>query len=102
MIGLISSKTPFITEEKRDKIEEDIKRHIELEKQAIETYKKLIDGAENPKIKFILEQIHDDEIRHHELLQKIYKIIVKEETLTDEELWDLMWKDTAFKGTPGG
>ena len=102
LVNMYESKTPFLSEEERNKIAENIKWHIELEKKAIETYKKLADEIDNEKAKFVVQQIYEDELRHHDLLQKLYKMVVEAETLTEEDLWDLVWKDTAFKGTPGG
>ena len=99
---MYESKTPFLSEEEHNKIADNIKWHIELEKKAIETYKKLAEEIDNEKAKFVVQQIYEDELRHHELLQKLYKMVVEAETLTEDDLWDLVWKDTTFRGGPGG
>ncbi|MGQ4833929.1 MAG: hypothetical protein ACP6IS_08525 [Candidatus Asgardarchaeia archaeon] len=70
-----------------------------MEKKAIETYKDVLDKIDNPKVKLVIEEIYKDELRHHELLQQVYKMIIKSETLTEDDLWNLFWKDTTFRGT---
>jgi hypothetical protein len=60
------------------------------------------DKTANDRIKFLLESILEDEKRHHDLLNLVMGIIVKGETITDEEWWDLMWKYVPFHGAPGG
>jgi hypothetical protein len=56
----------------------------------------------NPKKKLIMEAILNDELIHHKLLLNIYEIIAKAEALTEEKMWDILWRDSPFHGTPGG
>ncbi len=102
LISHLESKTPFISEEKRDKLGENIKEHITLEANAIKTYGDLIPKTNDPGIKQVLEYILDDEHRHHKLLKKIHKLVIEKETLTEQDLWDLTWKDVPWHGGPGG
>lgn len=46
--------------------------------------------------------IYDDEQKHHKLLLDIKDKIAKRETLTEDVLWDLIWKDSPWHGAPGG
>ncbi|MFX0052496.1 MAG: ferritin-like domain-containing protein, partial [Candidatus Hermodarchaeota archaeon] len=59
-------------------------------------------NLEDEKEKMIIKAILNDEIRHHTLLKKIHKMIVEKETITEQDLWDMSWKDSLFHGTPGG
>jgi hypothetical protein len=43
-----------------------------------------------------------DEKRHHELLKEILEILVKGETITESDWWDVLWKNVPFHGSPGG
>jgi hypothetical protein len=54
------------------------------------------------KVKFLLRAIFEDEKRHHALLKVILEIIVKGETITEDDWWETLWKDTPFHGSPGG
>ena len=102
ILARIESRTPFIDEAKRDELGEDIKTHIELEANAINTYTKLIPQTEDPGSKQVLKYILEDEKRHHRLLTQLYKLVIEKETLTEEDLWDLTWKDAPWHGGPGG
>jgi rubrerythrin len=102
ILARLQSKTPFIDEAKRDELGENIKAHIELEAHAIKTYSELIPQTEDPGSKQVLEYILEDEKRHHHLLTQLYKLVIEKETLTEEDLWDLTWKDVPWHGGPGG
>jgi rubrerythrin len=102
IIAHIESKTPFITEEKRNELGNNISHHIELEAKAIKTYSDLIPKTSESGIKKLLGYILDDERRHHKLLKEIYTSVIEKETLTEQDLWDLTWKDVPFHGSPGG
>ncbi|MHA1410067.1 MAG: ferritin family protein [Candidatus Odinarchaeia archaeon] len=102
LIDLLESKTPFIDTEEKESIDSDIREHILLEKKAIATYEKLVKGVKIKEMRLILNYLIEDEKRHHHLLQRIQKLIVEAHTLTEEEWWDIMWKDTLFHGSPLG
>ncbi|MFX1487213.1 MAG: ferritin family protein [Promethearchaeota archaeon] len=102
MIGILLSKTPFLSVKERKDIGEGIKEHIKLEEKAIETYTDLLKQVENEYMRLLLKYLIADEHRHHELLTRIDKEIVEAETFTDEDVWDIMWKDSVFHGSPGG
>jgi len=98
----MSGSTPFLTEEERDTIRGSVESHIEMEKEAIETYSEFLEEVDDEKLRLLVSYILEDERRHHALLLKIQKLIVESETLTDEDLTHLMWFDTLFHGSPGG
>jgi rubrerythrin len=79
-----------------------LETHIKLENEAIETYKELLSSLEDEKERLIIKYILNDEIRHHSLLKRIHKMIVEKETITEQDLWDLTWKDSISHGSPGG
>lgn len=98
----LSSVTPALTEDEYNQLKAAMEKHIENEEEIIEHLKQAIDKTENDKIRFLLESIASDENRHHELLQKIMDIIVRGETITEDDWWELLWRDVPFHGAPGG
>ncbi|MFX0085204.1 MAG: ferritin family protein [Candidatus Hodarchaeota archaeon] len=102
LVAIHTKATPLIQEDITDKLEKNLKEHISLEQQAIDTYQELykMDFGESEKV--IVKAILNDELRHHALLKKIHKMIVEKETLTEQDLWDWVWKDSLFHGSPGG
>jgi rubrerythrin len=79
-----------------------VKWHIENESKVIKRLADAVKKTENKRIKFLLQAIMTDEKRHHQLLEAIMETIVKGETITNDEWWDIMWKNIPFHGSPGG
>jgi rubrerythrin len=98
----VEGPTPFISEKERDKIGEGIAKHIEIEAKAIETYQELADKSGSEQVKTIALMIREDEVRHHALLKELHKAVVEPETLTEDDIWDILWKDSPWHGSPGG
>ena len=98
----VEGPTPFISEKERDKIAKGIAAHIKMEEQAVETYGELTKKSDNEQVKTIAMMIREDEIRHHALLKELHKTVIEPETLTEDMIWDAMWRDTPWHGSPGG
>ena len=101
-ITLLTSVPQALTEGNLDKQKELVKKHIELEVEVIQKLHKIIPLVQNEKVKLLLNAILEDEKRHHALLQKVLNILVKGETITDKDWWDVIWENVPFHGTPGG
>ncbi|MFW9788354.1 MAG: ferritin family protein [Candidatus Thorarchaeota archaeon] len=98
----VEGPTPFISEKERDKIANGIEAHIKMEEQAVKTYGELAEKSDNDQVKTIALMIREDEFRHHALLKELHQAVIEPETLTEDDIWDVMWKDTPWKGSPGG
>jgi len=101
-INLLTSVSQALTEENFDKQKELVEKHIRLEAEIIKKLKEVIPSVQNKKVKLLLNAILSDEVRHHALLKKVLDILVKGETITDNEWWDLLWENVPFHGAPGG
>ncbi len=101
-ITLLTSVPQALTEGNLDKQKELVKKHIQLEVEVIQKLHEIIPLVQNEKVKLLLNAILEDEKRHHDLLQKVLNIIIKGETITDKDWWDVMWENVPFHGTPGG
>ena len=93
LIVMNTEVPPYIEEEKLDELATNIKKHIELEAKAIQTYKELLDVLENEKEKLIIREIFNDENRHHLLLKKIHEMIIKQEAITEEDMFEFLKDD---------
>ncbi len=98
----VEGPTPFISEKERDKIARGIEAHIKMEEEAVKTYGELVSKSTNDQVKTIASMIREDELRHHALLKELHKAVIEPETLTEDMIWDTMWKDTPWHGSPGG
>jgi ribonucleotide reductase beta subunit family protein with ferritin-like domain len=98
----ISTVTPALTDEEYRKLEEITKKHIVDEEKAISELNNMLPKIKNEKIKFLIEAIAADEKNHHQLLNKVIDLIVKKEAITEEDWWEILWKNVPFHGAPGG
>jgi len=101
-INLLTSVPQALTEGNLDKQRELVEKHIRLEAEIIQKLSEAIPSIQNEKVKLLLNAILSDEKRHHALLKKVLEILVRGETITDDEWWDVMWENVPFHGAPGG
>jgi len=79
-----------------------VEKHVEYEARLIEKIEKILPEIDDEKVKFVLNAILADEKRHHRLLKKVLEVLIKAETISPDEWWDLIWRDVPFHGAPGG
>lgn len=101
-IKLLTGITRALTQEHLDKQKELVKKHIRLEAELIQKISEVMPSIENEKVKLLLDAILSDEKRHHELLKKVLEILIRGETVTEEDWWSALWRDVPYHGTPGG
>jgi len=99
---LLTSVSQALSQEHLDKQKALVEKHIRLEAELIEKISKVLPSIENAKVKLLLNAILADEKRHHELLKMVLEILVRGETITEADWWDLLWKNVPFHGAPGG
>jgi rubrerythrin len=99
---LLTSVSQALSQEHLDKQKALVEKHIRLEADLIEKISKVLPSVENEKVKLLLNAILADEKRHHELLKMVLEILVRGETITEADWWDLLWKNVPFHGAPGG
>jgi len=93
---------PALTESEFNELRKVVKWHIENENKVIKRLEDAVKRTENKRVRFLLQAIVTDEKRHHQLLDAIMDIVVKGETITDDEWWEMLWKNVPFHGAPGG
>jgi rubrerythrin len=101
-INLLTSVPQALTEENLDKQKELVEKHIRIEAKIIKILDEVIPSIENKKVQLLLKAILSDEKRHHTLLKQVLEILVRGETITDQEWWDVLWESVPFHGAPGG
>jgi hypothetical protein len=99
---LLTSVSQALTQEHLDKQKALVEKHIRMEAELIQKISKVLPSVENEKVKLLLNAILADEKRHHELLKMVLEILVRGETITEADWWDLLWKNVPFHGAPGG
>jgi hypothetical protein len=101
-IDLLDNKRRMIPEEDVDKIQDGIDFHIKEEARHFGEVKNIMNTTEDPRLKMILGLILEDEAKHHRIFQELKNAIMSKEALTEDIVWDMVWKDAVFHGGPGG
>lgn len=101
-VRLMTTVSKALTQENLDKQKDLVERHIQMEADLIKKISKVLPTVKDNKVKLLLSAILKDEKRHHVLLKQILEILVKGETITEADWWDIIWKDVPFHGSPGG
>jgi len=101
-LKLLTTTQQALSQEHLDKQRSLVERHIRIEAELIKKISDVLPTVENEKVKLLLNAILADEKRHHELLKEVLEIIVRGETITEEDWWDILWKNVPFHGAPGG
>ena len=101
-INLLTSVPQALTEGNLDKQRALVDKHIRLEAEIIKKLRDVIPSVQNKEVKLLLTAILSDEVRHHALLKKVLNILVRGETITDADWWDVIWENVPFHGAPGG
>jgi len=99
---LLTSVSQALSQEHLDKQRALVEKHIRMEAELIKKIKNVLPTVENAKVRLLLNAILADEKRHHELLKMVLEILVRGETITEADWWDLLWKNVPFHGAPGG
>ncbi len=101
-ITLLTVVPQALSQENLDAQRKLVENHIKMEADLIAKIESIMPSVENSKTKFLLNLILTDEKRHHTILKTILEIIVRAETVTEDDLWELLWEGSPFHGSPGG
>jgi hypothetical protein len=99
---LLTGVPQALTQEQLDEQRELVEKHIRLEARLIKRIGAIIPSVEDEKVELLLNAILLDEKRHHALLKKVLDILVRGETITEEEWFDFRWASVPSHGAPGG
>lgn len=101
-LRLLTTTQQALSQEHLDKQKSLVEKHIRIEAELIKKISDVLPTIEDKKVKLLLTAILADEKRHHKLLKEVLEIIVRGETITDEDWWGIIWKNVPFHGAPGG
>lgn len=98
----IISVAPAMSEAELKRLQKTVAWHIDNEEKLMAKLQDAIEKTEDKRARFLLESIMTDEKRHHELLKTLMDTVVRGETITDDEWWEIVWRNVPFHGAPGG
>jgi len=101
-IELVTTVPRALTQENLDTQRELVEKHIRIEEELIKRIEDTMPSIKDEKVKLLLGAVLSDERRHHELLKRVLEILVRGETILEQDWWDIVWRNVPFHGTPGG
>jgi len=101
-LKLLTTTQQALSQEHLNKQRSLVEKHIRMEAELIKKISDILPTVENDKVRLLLNAILADEKRHHQLLKEVLEIIVRVETITEEDWWDILWKNVPFHGALGG
>lgn len=100
-ISLLTSVPQAMNQDNLDEQKALVEKHINLESELIQRLEEMLPSIQNEKVVFLLNSILSDEKRHHQLLKEVLEVIVRGETLTEDDWWKMLWEGVPFHGAPG-
>jgi rubrerythrin len=99
---LLTSTSVALSQENLDDQRDLVEKHIQMESDLIKKLEQEMPNIQNKKVLFLLNAILMDERRHHAMLKQVLEILVRGETITEDDWWKLIWEESPFHGAPGG
>ena len=75
-----------------------IEKHVEIERKMLEDFETIVDEAEDNRIRFIIQEIINDEKRHHAVIKRVYELVCESEKVKDEKWWDFLFRYSKLTG----
>ncbi|MCP8305001.1 MAG: hypothetical protein H3Z50_06010 [archaeon] len=100
ILSLLKSESRALTDQEYDKLESVIKKHIKVESQMVQEVKKLLEGEWDSRIKHLMRDIYEDEVKHHALMKHLLEAVIRKEAILEEDVWDMLWRDVPGHGAP--
>ncbi len=95
----------LIDEAESTSVLKDIESHIAMEADSIKELESIRSNgvvSKDPALLFLIDMLLRDESFHHSLLRQVYTALIKNITLSEQDIWDAVWRDAVYHGTPGG
>jgi len=95
---IVEGRSLAITDVEYEALEKKLRLHIEKEQEMLEAAKQLIDEVKDERVQKLLIKIYEDELMHHPFLESFLEAILKREMITEEDIWDMLFRDLPTHG----
>ncbi len=89
-----------IPESQADEFASSLEKHIEVETKMLAEVREILEGEKDERVRFLLSEILSDEERHHRFLRNLMDVIIERDTISDEDIWNMVWRDVESHGAP--
>jgi hypothetical protein len=95
---IAEGKSLSIMDLKFEELEKSLRLHIEKEQEMIDAAKALMEEVKDVRIRKILAWIYEDELLHHPMMTVLLDVVLKRETITEQDVWDMVFRDLPTHG----
>jgi rubrerythrin len=81
-----------------EELRKAIQKHIEVEREMLRGFGKIVDKIEDKRVRFILEDIISDEKKHHAIVKRVHELVCEGENVKDEKWWDFLFRYSRLTG----
>ncbi len=75
-----------------------IEKHVEVEREMLESFEKIVDKTKDERIRFIIQDIISDEKKHHAIMKRVHELVCEGEKVKDEKWWDFLFRYSRLTG----
>jgi hypothetical protein len=100
LASLLKKESLALVEDDAVEFEASLKKHIEVEENMMQEVSNLYKDMDDDRVKLILSEIYADEQRHHRFMKNLHEAVVKRDTLSDKDIWNMIWRDVESHGAP--
>jgi len=75
-----------------------VEKHVEIEHEMLENFERIVDKTEDKRVRFILQNIINDEKKHHAVIKRVYELVCEGEKVKDEKWWDFLFRYSRLTG----
>jgi hypothetical protein len=97
---LVEGKNLSIIDIKFEDLEKSLRKHIETEEKMLKRVKELVNSVENEGAKRLLAEVYGDEVSHHPFMKQLLKLVLKGDTITEEDVFNMVFRDLPTGGAP--
>lgn len=92
ILELLKDPSSSLSKAEDQNFQETMAQHIKIEQEMTESFEKLIEKISDKRIRFILEDIINDEKRHHSITRHVYELISESQKRREEEWWEFLFR----------
>ncbi len=95
---IVEGRSLSITDVEYEELEKRLRLHVEKEQEMLDAAKQLLEEVEDERVQKLLIKIYEDELMHHPFMESFLETVLKRETITEEDIWNMLFRDLPTHG----
>lgn len=95
---IVEGRSMAITDVEYEELEKSLRLHIEKEQEMMDAATQLLEEVKDERVQKLIIKIYEDELMHHPFMESFLETILKRETITEEDIWNMIFRDLPTHG----